>query len=113
VGEELLLVSHDPFEPISTSDAAARSPYRCASPIFIHLHPCSPPSLDGELPAQLVGRRLSVRAFDADALMTDAVVIDGRELDATLRSLLDRPEVSWFHVHNAAPGCWAVAVDRS
>ena len=34
IGEELILVSYDPFEQAS--------PYRSASPIFLHCAPCTP-----------------------------------------------------------------------
>jgi hypothetical protein len=105
VGDELILVSYDPF----TSD----SPYRSASPIFLHREPCSPPADRTVLPAQLTSRQLSVRSFDAGALMIDAAVIDGTDLDATLRRLFNEPVCDHVHVHNATRGCWAVRVDRA
>ncbi len=52
VGEELVLVSHDPFDQ--------DSPYRSASPIFLHLEPCEGAVPSAELPSQLTGRQLSV-----------------------------------------------------
>ena len=64
IGEELLLVSFDPF----TID----SPYRSASPIFLHRAPCEPFADRRMLPRQLTSRVLSVRSFDAHALMIDA-----------------------------------------
>ncbi len=103
VGEELLLVSHDPFE--------ADSPYRSASPIFIHRAECTRPELTS-LPSQLTTRQLSVRAFDASFIMTDAAVLDGVELDATLQRMFTDPTVTVAHVHNAARGCWATNVVR-
>ncbi len=103
VGEELLLVSHDPF----TVD----SPYRSASPVFIHRSPCAPDS-SATLPEQLTCRQLSVRAFDANAMMTNASVIQGTELDATLQTMLSDTTVEVVHVHNAGRGCWAVNVAR-
>jgi hypothetical protein len=105
VGEELILVSYDPF----TTD----SPYRSASPIFLHREPCSPPSDRAVLPAQLTGRQLSVRSFDAAAMMIDATVVDGTDLDATLRRFFSEPAGDHVHVHNATRGCWAVRVDRA
>jgi Protein of unknown function (DUF1203) len=104
IGEELLLVSYDPF----TVD----SPYRSASPIFLHRRPCSPPADLHELPEQLTGRQLSVRAFDADALMIDAAIVPGLELAATLSRMFD-DGCDHIHVHNATRGCWAVRVDRA
>lgn len=105
VGEELVLVSYDPF----TSD----SPYRSASPIFLHRRPCAPPADTTTIPPQLSGRQLSVRAFDAAAMMIDAAIIAGTELDDTLRRFLGDAATDHVHVHNASRGCWAVRVDRT
>lgn len=104
VGEEVVLVSHDPF----TID----TPYRSVSPIFLHRDPCPAPADLRELPAQLTARRLSVRSFDRDEMMIDAAVIEGRELGDTIsRLFLDSAAVR-LHVYNAERGCWAVAVER-
>jgi len=105
VGEELILVSHDPF----TVD----SPYRSASPIFLHREPCQPPTDLRTLPAQLTGRQLSVRAFDADAMMIDAAVVAGTDLADTLDRFLTDDACDHIHVHNATRGCWATRVDRA
>ncbi len=104
IGEEMILVSHDPF--------TASSPYRSASPIFLHRWPCTPDN-SAELPEQLAGRRLSVRAFDASAMMLDAALIDGRQLPTTIQQLLDNPEVDHLHIHNEPRGCFAARVDRT
>ena len=55
IGDELVLVSHDPFE--------SESEYRSASPIFLHRTRCGSPGSITELPTQLTARQLSVRAF--------------------------------------------------
>jgi hypothetical protein len=64
------------------------------------------------LPDQLTTRTLSVRAFDADAMMLDASVIDGSDLDNKIRRMLRNSDVDRIHVHNAERGCWAVTVTR-
>ena len=104
IGEALILVSHDPF----TID----SPYRSTSPIFLHEQTCTPPSDVVGLPVQLTGRQLSVRAFDGDAMMLDAAVVNGTELDAQLRRFFDEDATTEVHVHNATRGCWATSVTR-
>ena len=105
IGDELLLVSYDPF----TVD----SPYRAASPIFLHRVSCGSPNDTATLPLQLTGRQLSVRSFDAAALMIAAAVIDGERLGETLDRFLQNVEADHVHVHNASRGCWAVRVDRA
>ena len=104
IGEELILTSHDPF----TKD----SPYRCASPIFIHASECHPDPDAAGLPDQLTCRQLSVRAFDDQAMMIDAAIIDGRELEQTIERFFTDPTTDAIHVHNASRGCWAVTVVR-
>jgi hypothetical protein len=104
LGEELLLVSYDPF--------TSSSPYRCASPIFIHTKSCAPDQ-SADLPVQLTSRTLSIRAFDTAAMMLDAALIDGTDLSKTIEHLLDNPSVEVLHVHNEPRGCWAARVERA
>ncbi len=104
VGDELILVSHDPFD--------GDSPYRSASPIFLHRVSCAPAASTDELPDQLTRRLLSVRAFDARRMMIDAAVIDGSQLGPTIDRLLANDAAHHLHVHNATRGCWAARVDR-
>ena len=100
----MVLVSHDPF--------TVASPYRSASPIFLHLRSCAAPADLLELPPQLTVRQLSVRSFDRDALMIDAALVEGAELGATLERMFANAGCDHVHVHNACRGCWAVRVDR-
>ena len=104
VGEELILVSHDPF--------SLDSPYRSASPIFLHRHDCGEPEAGPGLPEQLTRRRLSVRSFDVDEMMIDAAVIDGADLGSTIERFFAAEASTHLHVHNAERGCWATAVAR-
>lgn len=104
IGDEMILVSYDPF--------AASSPYRSASPIFLHRHPCTPADTT-DVPEQLTRRTLSVRGFDAAEMMLDAALVDGSDLPATIDRLLDNPGIDHLHIHNEPRGCWAARVDRS
>jgi hypothetical protein len=106
VGDELVLVSYDPFE------AGATSPYRQSGPIYVHAGGCAPREEDlSRAPRQLTRRRLSVRAFDDSHLMVAAEVIDGESVELVAERLLADPRVRYLHVHNAAPGCFAVRID--
>ncbi len=104
IGEELILVSYDPF--------TGASPYRSASPIFLHRSRCTP-SESADIPGQLARRTLSVRAFDSTEMMIDAALTDGADLSATIHRLLADAEVHHLHVHNEPRGCWAARVDRA
>jgi len=105
VGEELILLSYNPF--------GSKSPYRSASPIFLHRHDCGDPTSDDHLPDQLAIRQLSVRSFDADEMMIDAAVIDGADLPTTIDAMFADELSHMLHVHNAQRGCYAVRVDRA
>jgi len=105
VGDELILVSYDPF--------TADSPYRSASPIFLHRHPCGEPGrADEPVPEQLRRRRLSVRAFDTGEMMIDAAFTEGADLASTIDRLLTNADVDHLHIHNEPRGCFAAKVLR-
>ncbi len=103
IGDELILVSHDPF--------SVDSPYRSASPIFLHRYRCEPAD-ESELPLQLTRRQLSVRSFDTSEMMIDAAVIDGQDLNDTLGRFFRAAETARVRIHNASRGCWATDVER-
>ena len=104
VGDELILVSYDPFR--------TDSPYRCSSPIFLHAHDCAAQRDTSDLPEQIRRRTLSVRAFDANAMMLSAKVVEGSALPDLIETLFTDEHVDHIHVHNAGPGCWATRIDR-
>jgi hypothetical protein len=104
VGEELLLVSFDPFN--------LASPYRSASPIFIHRKTRIGDQDTSEIPEQLGRRHLSVRAFDGHEMMIDAKVIQGVDLAELLSIMFAQADTSYVDIHNASRGCWAARVDR-
>ena len=62
---------------------------------------------------QVDGRVLSVRAYDGDAMMTEAAVLKGEQFRDRATALLEDPDVAFLHVHFAGPGCFAFRVDRA
>lgn len=103
VGEVLALVSYDPF--------ALSSPYRSASPIYLHEDDCGEADVS-TVQGQQLRRQLSVRAFDANEMMIAGEVIDGVALEEIAARLLTSNEVAFIHVHNASRGCWALRIER-
>jgi hypothetical protein len=67
----------------------------------------------GEVENAGQGRMLSIRAYDGDALMTEAAVTRGEEFRERATDLLADPQVAFLHVHFAGPGCFAFRVDRA
>jgi hypothetical protein len=105
VGEEVLLV------PFVHHDVA--SPYRASGPIFIRHRAVTAEPGRGEIPTMLHHRLLSIRAYDANAMMVGAEVLAGVQLGpAILRAFAD-PTILYLHVHNAKPGCFNCRVERA
>ena len=81
--------------------------------MFVHEDGCEPfAAAPGAMTEQAAGRTLSIRAYDADAMMTDAAVLPGEQLAERAGALLDEDDVDFLHVHFAGPGCFAFRVDR-
>jgi hypothetical protein len=64
-------------------------------------------------PMTTMSRVLSLRSFDAQALMIDAAVVPGNELAETLDRFFDNDDCDHVHVHNASRGCRAVRVEHA
>lgn len=104
VGESVLLLNYE-HQP-------AASPYRSRHAIFIREGAVEARLDVNEVPRQLLERLLSVRAFDGTGEMLDADVVDGQQLDALIEQMFVNDSVSYLHVHNARPGCYAALVER-
>lgn len=90
-----------------------RSPYRASGPIFVRLGAKTAEPAAGEIPAMFAHRRLSIRAYDAEAMMIEADVVDGSGLEEAIRSLFADQAVRYLHLHNAGPGCYNCRVERA
>ena len=88
------------------------SPYRMRFAIYVRRGEETYDRIN-EVPEQLRIRMLAVRAFDADAMMVEWELIDGRDLEAAIERLFANPETAYLHVHYAAPGCYAARIDRA
>jgi len=104
-GEEVILVHHEHH--------SAPTPYRASHAIYIRAQARDTYDRVNEVPELLRLRVLSVRAFDAQGMMVDADLVDGRELEGSIRRLLARPSVDRLHIHFAKTGCYAALVTRA
>jgi len=105
-GENLLLLPYDPF--------TVRSPYTGDGPVYVHADGCEPhrpePSV---LPEQVDRpRQFSVRAYDDEAMMRDAAIVQPEELADRARTMLS-DGVAYLHAHFASTGCFAFRIDRA
>jgi hypothetical protein len=104
IGEVVLLTNYE-HQPAST-------PYRSNHAIFVREGVEEARPRTGEVPEVLRSRLLSVRAFDEQGMMIDADVVDGREVEPVIERMLANSAISYLHLHNAKPGCYAARVDR-
>lgn len=105
IGEELLLL---PFE-----HQPADSPYKASGPIFVRKAAVQARIEPGVIPDYVRIRLLSVRAYDAGHLMTDATVCPGAEAATAIQKMFSSDEVAYIHLHNANRGCFSCAVHRA
>ena len=104
-GEELLLL---PWR-----HHAVDSPYQASGPIYLRRHARQASLAPGAVPACVSRRLISLRAYDHDALMCAADVVEGADVGEGLAKLFARAEVAYVHLHNARPGCYSCAALRS
>ena len=104
-GEKAILVNHTHLD--------ADSPYRSSHAVFVREGATHAYDRVDEVPEVLRRRLLSVRAFDKDAMMLDADVLEGDYLRKWITSTLEQPDVDFIDVHYAKPGCFAARVRRA
>jgi hypothetical protein len=104
VGETVLLLNYEHLE--------VASPYRSRHAIYVRENAVDARLASDEVPEALQIRLLSLRAFDTAGMMVDADVMHGSELVLAITRMLAKGAVSYLHVHNAKPGCFAARVDR-
>jgi hypothetical protein len=104
-GETVLLLNYEHL-PVA-------SPYRSRYAIYVREGALDAQLGMNEIPEVLRTRLLSVRAFDAAAMLLDAEVVQGTGLAAVIERMFARQDVAFLHAHNAKPGCFAARIDRA
>jgi hypothetical protein len=102
IGEEVILLNH------VSHDVA--NPYRACHAVFVA--DADRGEYIDEVPPVFEPRLLSLRAFDADGMMADALITHPGEADRGIRKLFDNPQIAYIHAHNAARGCFSARIDR-
>lgn len=104
-GETVLLLNyeHQPSE----------SPYRSRHAIYVIEGEQRTFDAVGEVPDVMRRRMLSLRAFDAQGMMVDADLADGREVEPLIERLLANPQAAYVHAHYAKRGCFAARIERA
>ncbi|MBB1268157.1 DUF1203 domain-containing protein [Shewanella sp. SR44-3] len=105
VGERVLALSYLHHD--------VESPYRASGPIFFREHALTAKLAINEIPQMLRHRLVSVRAYNAAAIMVGAEVVEGVELELAIARLFQQNDVEYIHIHNAKPGCFNCSVHRA
>ena len=104
-GERLILLNHRHLD-------APTSPYRSEGPIFVRESAAEAAPAPGEVPDMLGRRLLSVRLYDREWMMTDADVVEGRDLGERLAHWFERAPSAVAHLHTARRGCFMASARR-
>jgi hypothetical protein len=102
IGESVLLLNH------VSHDIA--NPYRASHAIFVA--DADQAEFIDEVPPVFETRVLSLRGFDRDGMLAEAILTPPGQADAGIRRLFDNPEVETIHAHNAVRGCFSAKIER-
>jgi hypothetical protein len=104
-GEELLLVNYE--------HQSADTPFRARHAVYVRPHAAEARPLPDTVPEALATRTLSLRAFDAEGMLRDADLVEGRDLAPRAEAMLADEAIAYLHAHYARPGCFAARIDRA
>ena len=104
-GESVLLLNH------VSHDVA--NPYRASHAIFVTEADEAPAEYVDRVPPVFETRVMSLRGFDKDGMMADAILTQPGEADAGIRKLFANPAIESIHAHNATRGCFSAKIERN
>ena len=87
-------------------------PYSETGPIFVHANECQRYSATNEYPADFRNGRV-FRAYDSNYNIIDAQIVDGREPEVVIESLLRNPDTAFVDVRSVTRGCFTFRVQRA
>jgi Protein of unknown function (DUF1203) len=105
IGERVLLLNH--------VSQPAETPYRATHAIFVHEGAEETYDRVGEVPAVMMIRPMSLRAYDATNMMVDADLAECEAVEPLIERLLANPKVAYIHAHNAKRGCYSGKIERA
>lgn len=105
IGETVLLVNH------VSHDVA--NPYRATHAIFVAEAQQEPAEYVDRVPPVFQTRVLSMRGFDKDGMMAEAILTQPGEAEDGIRRLFANPEIETIHAHNATRGCFSAKIERN
>ena len=104
IGEEVILFSYEHH--------AVDSPYRSKGPIFIRKKAQTANLKINEIPSILTHRLLSLRIYDINGMMINAITINGGTIKEAIQDIFQNNVAQYIQVHNASPGCYNCQINR-
>lgn len=105
IGEALLLANHVSMDK--------PTPYRASHAIFVREGAETSYQASNAVPDVMHRRLISLRAFDHEGMMTDAVLAEGDAIRPAIERLLGDASVDHIDAHYALRGCYAARVTRA
>jgi hypothetical protein len=105
LGESVLLLNH------VSHDVA--NPYRASHAIFVTEGVEQAAEFVDRVPPVFEPRVMSLRGFDKDGMMEEAILTHPGKADAGIRKLFENPAIETIHAHNAARGCFSAKIERN
>jgi Protein of unknown function (DUF1203) len=105
IGETVLLLNH------VSHDVA--NPYRASHAIFVAEGEEEAAEYVDQVPPVFEKRVLSLRGFNSEGMMADAVLSQPGEADTGIRKLFENPDIVSIHAHNATRGCFSAKIERA
>jgi Protein of unknown function (DUF1203) len=104
IGDSVLLLNH------VSHDVA--NPYRASHAVFVTEGEEQAAEYVGRVPPVFEKRVLSLRGFDKDGMMVDALLTQPGEAEAGILKLFANPDIAAIHAHNATRGCFSAKIER-
>lgn len=104
IGNSVLLLNH------VSHDVA--NPYRASHAVFVTEGEEQAAQYVGRVPPVFEKRVLSLRGFDKDGMMVDALLTQPGEAEAGILKLFANPDIAAIHAHNATRGCFSAKIER-
>ena len=89
----------------------ARHPYAESGPIVVHEQRCEPYGAMNDYPPDLRQGRV-LRAYDLQANMIDAAVVNGEEPETIISKLFGNPATAFLQVRSVTRGCFTFKIER-
>lgn len=104
LGEEIILFSFQYHK--------ANSPYQATGPIFVRKIAKTAKLEINEIPRMFNHRLLSLRGYNSEGFMKEAIIIGGKNLREQIVQIFKNDNINYIHIHNAKPGCFNCKVIR-